>query len=66
MSTKPVLTVLIYQQPSGGISLSGVCEDVDIFRNGHFTSLNEALQYLNAHYHNRYKVVLNIPPNVKR
>lgn len=63
--SKPVLTVMLTQLERG-LMASAVCQDVDVMRNAHFDRFNEALQYFERRFNNDFRVVLNIPPNVRR
>jgi len=62
---KPVLTVLLVQSERV-ILASGVHEDTDVIRNAHFDSLGDALQYIERRFQSTYRIVLNIPPNIRR
>jgi hypothetical protein len=64
-SAKPVLTVLLVQSERV-ILASGVHEDTDVIRNAHFDSLNDALQYIERRFQPTYRIVLNIPKNIRR
>jgi hypothetical protein len=56
----------MFRQTPAGLLGSGVVEDDDLFRNTLFASLDEALRYMQSRYQTAYKVILNIPSNVKR
>jgi hypothetical protein len=60
------LTVTLRLAPSGDILASGICEDVDQFRDVPFRSFEESLRYFRKKYHARYRVVLNVPAAVRR
>jgi hypothetical protein len=62
---KPTLTVMFRQMPADLLA-SGVVADEDLFRNVRFGTLDEALKYMQNRYQSAYKVILNIPSNVKR
>lgn len=62
---KRILTVML-NRLDGEVIASAVCEDEDVFRNVSFASMEEATRYLYRQYKNKYRVILNIPPNVRR
>jgi hypothetical protein len=65
-SPKPTLTILL-TQTINGIMASGVHEDADLFRNVWYGSdFYGILRLLEAKYGHDYRVILNIPHNVKR
>jgi len=62
---KPVMTVMLYKT-GADIMARGISEDATVFTHFHFKSLNETMRYLvNTHYP-KYRVILNIPPEVGR
>lgn len=62
---KPHLCAMMRQERDG-LYVSAVSQDVDVFRDLWFIDLNDALRYLEAHFHRLYKVTVNIPANVRR
>jgi len=62
---RPVLTVMLTQHEQN-VKASGVCEDVTIFSDACFLDLNDAMRYFQSKYNSVYRVVLNIPPSVRR
>jgi hypothetical protein len=65
LDVRPVLTVMLTQGEQN-VRAHGVCADETIFRDACFLDLNDALRYFQSKYNSVYKVVLNIPPTVKR
>jgi len=60
------LTALFTQSPNGDVLVRGICEDETIFSNLAFKTLTEALQYMQRRYNTEFRVVANIPGNVRR
>ncbi len=64
---KPLLTVMLRpSQMENVIEMHGVSEDVTIFRKQFAGELVPALRYLVDTYQRSYRVVLNIPPTIRR
>jgi len=64
---KPLLTVMLRpSQMENAIEMHGVSEDVTIFRKLFAGELVHALRYLVDTYQKSYRVVLNIPPTIRR
>ncbi len=62
---RPILTVM-FKQVGDILTASGVSEDVDLFRNVGFASLDEALRYITKRLKPQYQVICNVPSNVRR
>jgi hypothetical protein len=60
------LTALCTQALNGDVLVRGIVEDETLFSNMVFKTLTEALHYLKRRYNTEYRVVINLPGNVRR